>query len=212
MASGSGLLIYLSRIARGVELRDPLASRPLPNAGSRVFYCYRNQDVLALALTLCLPEAEKHFQGVDFICDDSFSGGVVASLTSGLGRRIRILTRSSFRERVRDLRVLMQTNASIGIALDTGGPYGRVDPALPRLAQRCAARLVPLVALTSRSVQFWSEPVLRLPLPRTALTLAAGEPVEAEAADVLEGLQASLEHADAEARRQLATGRSTSPP
>jgi lysophospholipid acyltransferase (LPLAT)-like uncharacterized protein len=172
-----------------------------------MFYCYRNQDVISLALTLCLPGAENHFQGVDFICDDSFSGGVVARLTTGLDRQIRILTRSSFRDRVRALRSLMQTDAPIGIALDTGGPYGRVDPALTRLAQSCDAQLVPLVALVTRSVRFWHEPPLRLPLPRTALTLAAGEPVQADASDAAPNLQASLDRADVEARSQLATGR-----
>jgi hypothetical protein len=104
----------------------------------------------------------------------------------------------------------MQTNAPIGIALDTGGPYGRVDPALPRLAERCGARLVPLVALTSRAVRFWSEPRLRLPLPHTALTLAAGETVEGGGPNALGDVQASLDRADAEARRQLASGRPAS--
>jgi lysophospholipid acyltransferase (LPLAT)-like uncharacterized protein len=205
-------LSYLARVAAGVDLRDPVGDELLPSPGSRVFYCYRNQDVLALVLTLCLPAAEKHFQGVDFICDDSFSGGVVARLTRGLGRRVRVLTRRSFQERVRDLRVLMQGDASIGIALDTGGPYGRVDPALPRLAQRCGASLVPLVALASRSVRFWSEPVLRLPLPQTTLTLMAGEAVDPEAPGALTALQTSLDRADAEARCRLAGGRSTDPP
>ncbi len=203
--SGRGLSSYLSRIAAGVHLSDPLVGEP--GSGCRVFYCYRNQDVLALVLTLCLPSAEKHFQGVDFICDDSFSGGVVARLTRGLGRHVRVLSRSSFQERVRDLRVLMQSDASIGIALDTGGPYGQVDPALPRLAQRCGAYLVPLVALASRSVRFWSEPVLRMPLPRTTLTLSTGEAVDSEAPDALAALQASLDRADAEARIRVTSGR-----
>lgn len=157
-----------------------------------------------------MPGAEKHFQGVDFICDDSFSGSVVARLTGALDRPVRILTRESFQDRVRDLRGLMQTDAPIGIALDTGGPYGRVDPALVRLAQRCRARLVPLVALTSRSIPFWHDPLLGLPLPGTVLTLAAGETVDAEGADVLGRAQSSLDLADTEARRQLDLGPSTS--
>jgi hypothetical protein len=104
----------------------------------------------------------------------------------------------------------MQTHAPIGIALDTGGPYGRVDPALPRLAQHCGARLVPLVALASRSIPFWRNPVLRLPLPGTVLALTAGETVTGQDPDALPRLQASLDRADAEARRQLANGRSAS--
>jgi hypothetical protein len=176
---------------------------PLSDAGGRVFYCYRNQDVLPLVLTLSLPSSEKHFHEVDLVCDDSFSGSVVARLTRGLGRQVRILTRRTFQDRVRDLRMLMQTESPIGIAIDTGGPYGRVDPALPRLAQRCGARLVPIVALASPSVPFWREPELRLPLPRASLSLAIGEAVASDDPDAVAKLQSSFDLADARAHRAL---------
>jgi lysophospholipid acyltransferase (LPLAT)-like uncharacterized protein len=201
---GRALFSYLRWLAHGVECLGLSELTALPTGGPRVFYCYRNQDIIALVLTFCLPEAEDKFRNLQFVVDDSIGGRLSTGLIRELGHEILWLRRSSLGQRARDVQELIRSNQPIGIAVDTRGPYGRVQPSLPRLAARCGVPLVPVVARLSRAFPIWRRPWMGVPLPGTLLSFAVGDPVRGD--DSPEGvlrLQASLERADERAREKL---------
>lgn len=206
-ASGLGCILstYLRRISPGIYLSGVSDLERLGNTRPRrAFLCYRNEDVLALALVLCRPEAERHLGEVDFVCDDGFSGCVSAVLVGALGRRVRWLHRGALGQRARDVQRIIASRNSLGIAVDTGGPYGQVRPSLARLASGCQALLIPVVARASPVLRFWRQPMLGLPLPGARLAVVVGDPLEGGDPAAPDLLQDALDRADEHARRIVA--------
>jgi len=205
--SGAGVWLggliarYLRRVALaegeviGLESLERRAS-----TGRRVFFCYRNQDALLLALALAVGLPGSRLAEVDFVCDDSLAGRVSAGVIEGLGHRRRWLRRRAFGLRARDVQAIMRSRRSIGITVDAQGPYGVVNEGLPRLGARCRALLVPVAAAAERSRRIWRTPPVALPLPGGLVAVVAGEGVPGEASDARERLQLGLERAAAEAR------------
>jgi hypothetical protein len=195
---------YLHWLSPQVDVRGSALDAPFPNEGPRLFYCYRNQDVVALALVLCRESSASSIRSVRVVVDDSLGGRLSAGLGSEMGHDVLWLRRSPFGQRARDVQTLIRTQRSIGIAVDTGGPYGEVRSSLPRLAARCGARLVPVAAMASPSLPIWPRPWIGVPLPGAVLSFAVGEAVEGgDSPEVLRRLQASLDRAVEHARSQL---------
>jgi hypothetical protein len=205
------LLSYLRRVAARAAASGFDDFEGMRAERGTVFFCYRNQDVLALAVALCLPAAERAFRGVELVHDDSFWGLLSAGLAQGLGYAGVTLHRAPFGRRAHDVLGLMRSPRSLGIAVDPGGPYGRVPDSLPELARRCGARLVPIVALADRTLPVRMRPSLRLPVPGSRIAIAASARVAAGDANAREDVQLGFDRAEQRARERLREAAAVAP-
>lgn len=114
---------------------------------------------------------------VAYVCDDTWGGRIGAAILRKEGRRAITFRASHPTFRIEDMRALIREPGPLSISADGRGPYGHVNPSLPKLIRRRSGLAVPVSVQASRSLLLFHPAHLRIPSPGAQLAIAIGAPI-----------------------------------
>jgi hypothetical protein len=172
--------VRAARPSEVIFLRDAFDAAGFAKSEPQVLIvCYWIEDAFLLILADYWLRTRSQERLPEFrpVCDDTFGGSVTKFLLEALGRKATTLRRHKGAERIADLQQIIRSRASIGIAVDGHGPYGRVGASFCRFAERCSALIIPIAA----RARFCLTPRLRariaVPAPRIPVAVAVAAPI-----------------------------------
>ena len=124
---------------------------------------------------------------------DGLLSRMLQQTTAWLGFRLWIYRRKSpIRPKQQIIDMVRARGCNIGLFADAGGPYGRVKPGLPEIAQATDAWLVPLIVRGRPAVTLKRPRRYMFPLPWCTLQANHAAPLDGRDATV-EGCQMALD-------------------
>jgi lysophospholipid acyltransferase (LPLAT)-like uncharacterized protein len=169
---------------------------PVSSDERLLLYCWHKHAwiVFGTLSRLQLPESA-------WVCHDGFLSMMAqrTGLWSG-AQVVRFALRDPTRPSAQIVNAMRANSLHLGIATDSGGPYGKVKPGLISMARELDARLVPIAMHVARVPRLGKVMRHELPVPFMGVTVEVGAPLPknadlAQAQDALELLEAEVAQA-----------------
>lgn len=136
-------------------------------------------DALAVAMLPFVNEAfGELLRYVTCVVDDTFAGRAAGCFIDGIGGHATLVALPGNPERLRQVHALMRRRSSYAFPVDGGGPYREVGTGIIALATTLRATLVPIAAVARPALPPVHSSRVRLPMPRTRLSVGIGTPIQ----------------------------------